>query len=728
MPSLSDTLRQNLRAALVGRDAERAQFALWLAAESLPVHVVHVSGPGGVGKTTLLREFERLALDAGVPAAMLDMRDAGADPASVEISIEAAFRRAGILGGALGNGRRVLLLDTFEDAQGLDGWLQRVFLPAQSADLLVVVAGRHAPAPAWTADAAWADATATMPLGNLSPADAAAFLDRRDVPVASRADVLAFTHGFPLALALVAERFRQAPGVPFVPSEAPDIVRTLLERFLHDVPSPEHRTAVEGAALVRSVSEPLLTALLAESPPRPDPAGDGADTAEAALTLGAPGAPGALAERAHALFGWLRGLTFVESGPRGLVLHEVAREAIEADLRWRDAERHAALHARARHHYTARLLAPGAETATVLGDYVHLFRDNPVVQPLLGPLQGAWRSADVRPARPLRDADTEAVVALVRQHEGDAEAAIAAHWLAVRPESTEVFDGPDGAPAGFLMSLALDDAEARDRDADPLARAAWAAVERTRRPGERVLLFRFWMDAREHQGISAVQSLIFAQTVRHYLTTPRLAVSLLPVADADAWGPVLAFAGLARWPEAEVAGGSAGGSAGGRGGVFGMDWRAVPPSTWLETLAGRIPHAVPAPPARVSADGLAVLSQDAFAEAVRDALRDAARPHRLGGNPLLRTALVQTAAGPDADEPDRIAALVALLSEAAEALQGTPREAPLWNALRLTYFKPAPSQAVAAERLDVPFSTYRRHLTRGVAHVAETLWRRETGG
>ena len=69
-----------------------------------------------------------------------------------------------------------------------------------------------------------------------------------------------------------------------------------------------------------------------------------------------------------------------------------------------------------------------------------------------------------------------------------------------------------------------------------------------------------------------------------------------------------------------------------------------------------------------------------------------------------------------------------LLTEAAATLQATPREAALWRALQLTYFKPAPSQALAAERLDVPFSTYRRHLVRGVAHVVDTLWRQETGG
>ena len=709
--TLSDALRQNLRAGLVGRDAERAVFASALAADALPFHVVHVSGPGGVGKTTLLRAFEALAAEAGVPAAFLDLRDVDATPDGVTRAVEAAFARAGTgaPAGAAG-GRRVLLLDTFEAAQSLDGWLQRVFLPARPDDLLVVVAGRHAPAPSWTADAAWAAAVCAMPLGNLTPAEAGAFLGGRDVPAADHAGVLAFTHGYPLALALVAERLRQRPGTPFAPADAPDVVRTLLERFVHDVPSPRHRTAIEGAALARAVTEPLLAALLGDAGPDAGPDAEAGGDGEAS------------AADAHALFGWLRGLTFVEDGPRGLALHDVAREAVEVDLRWRDAERYATLHARARRFYTSRLLAPGAETATVLGDYVHLYRDNPVVQPLLGSLAGAWRNADLRPARPMRPADVPALVAMARRHEGDAGAAIAERWFVQQPDATEVFDAADGTPAGFLTALALDDTDPADRAADPLARAAWAAVEGTRRPGERVLLFRFWMDADAYQGLSAVQSLVFARTVRHYLTTPRLAVSLLPVADPDLWGPVLAFAGLARWPEAAAAVGEQAFA------VFGMDWRAVPPAAWLDALAARVPTDVPAPPERAPSEGLAVLSQDAFAEAVRDALRGAARPHTLARNPLLRTAIVDAAAGPDADPVDRAAALVALLTEAAETLRLTPRETPLWNALRLTYLAPAPSQAIAAERLDVPFSSYRRHLTRGVAHVVDLLWRQETGG
>jgi hypothetical protein len=37
----------------------------------------------------------------------------------------------------------------------------------------------------------------------------------------------------------------------------------------------------------------------------------------------------------HELFEWLRGLSFIESGRLGLYPHDLAREALVADLRWR---------------------------------------------------------------------------------------------------------------------------------------------------------------------------------------------------------------------------------------------------------------------------------------------------------------------------------------------------------------------------------------------------------
>lgn len=156
-----------------------------------------------------------------------------------------------------------------------------------------------------------------------------------------------------------------------------------------------------------------------------------------------------------------------------------------------------------------------------------------------------------------------------------------------------------------------------------------------------------------------------------------------------------------------------------------MDWRAITLAAWLAVLAERAPNAVPEAPARVSAQAVAVFSKETFAKAVVDALRDVAQPYKQVQNPLLHTAIVAAAAGPDDDDALRADTLAALLARAAETLQTSPREVPFWNALRLTYFKPAPSQAIASERLDVPFSSYRRHLARGIAHVTETLWRQE---
>ena len=685
--TLRDRLAQARRARFVGREAERELFAGALAAEPPPFHIVHVYGPGGIGKTTLLDEYRRLSDEAGVPVATLDGHDLEPSPAAVA---EAA---AGALAGTEA-GRRVLLVDTYEALVPLDGWFRRTFVPDLSAGTLVVFAGRHRPAPEWRAE--WAEGVVTVPLRNLSRAEGTAFLDGRGVPEEAHGDVLAFTHGHPLALALVAERVRQRPGTAapaaFDPDEAQDVVRALLDRFVAAVPTPAHRAAVEAASVVRALTEPLL----------------------ADLTDGLPGD----GPSAHALFAWLRGLAFVEADPVGLRLHDLVRDLVGADLRWRDPARHAAFHARARRHYTARLREAAAEAdrQRTLRDYVHLYRDNPVVRPLLGRLYAAWEGADLEGSGPLAPGEAAAVRALVERHEGAASAEAVGYWLGRRPDAFEVFRARGGGVAGFLLTLPLDAVDDADREADPATRRAWDAVGARLRPGDRALLFRSWMDAEAYQDVSAVQSLVFARTVQLYLSTPRLALSLLPVADPDLWAPALAFAGLARWPEAEF-------EVGGRPhAVFGKDWRATPPTAWLDTLADRVPAAAPAPPAP-RADAPVVLGEDAFAEAVREALKAYARPHALAESPLVRSIAVRERGGEDAVE-----ALRALLTEAAEELRGGRREDAYYRALDATYLRPAPTQAVAAERMGLPFSTYRRHLRRGVDHVVGALWRRETGG
>ncbi len=677
--ALQDRLREAQHGHFVGREEECALFAGALAAEALPFHVLYLHGPGGIGKTALLREFQHAARRAEVPAVYLDGRNVEPTPEAFAQAAEHA---------GLPEGRGVLLIDTYETLSDLDDWLRDTFLPSVSEDLLVVLSGRYAPGPVWRSDLGWREVTRVLPLRNLTPAESMRLLDEAGVPEAEFVDILRFTHGHPLALALVADRRRQDPATPFVLDDSPDMVGTLLARFMQEIDDLAERDALEAAAAVRVVTEGLLAELLGRADVR-------------------------------GTFAWLRGLSFVESSPEGLFLHDLVREVLAADLRWRRPDRFSELNRTARAYYTRRLLGDEPETVqqAILADYTFLHRHNPVVQPLFAQLRGRWREAKLQTTGQPQGGEWAALRALVAQHEGDASAEIAAHWFEHQPGNVQVFRDAGGEPAGLLLRLALEATTEAERAADPAAQAAWAYLgeHAPLRGGERATFFRFWLDRERYQGVSAVQSLIFVATVRHYLQTDALAFTFLPCADPDFWATVFGFVGLRRLPEADF-------EVDGRPfGVYGHDWRAVPPARWLGSLAeqglpGEAGETVPEPP-----DRLVVLSRPDFAEAVHEGLRAYARPHALEDNPLLRSRLVaERAAG-----GDRAEALRALLNEAAEELNATPREEPYYLAVDATYLDPARTQAEAAEQLDMPFSSYRRYLKRGVEHIVETLWQHE---
>ena len=74
---------------------------------------------------------------------------------------------------------------------------------------------------------------------------------------------------------------------------------------------------------------------------------------------------------------------------------------------------------------------------------------------------------------------------------------------------------------------------------------------------------------------------------------------------------------------------------------------------------------------------------------------------------------------------DRAVTFTAIVYEAAQQLQSSPRDLKLYRALERTYLHPAVTQEQAAELLDLPFSTYRRHLKAGVLRLTELLWQEE---
>ncbi|HET7230490.1 MAG TPA: AAA family ATPase [Longimicrobium sp.] len=692
---LADRLGALRRQRFVGREDERTLFRDALSAPDPPFNVLHVCGPGGVGKTTLLREFAAEAARRASPALQLDARDLEPAPDAFCAALAAAMELPPGTPAAEAlrarGGRPVILVDTYELLRPLDGWLRGEFLPQLPAQAITVLAGRDQPAPEWRQE--WQSLARTLVLGNLEPGDVRSYLDRRGIPAGQHDAVLEATHGHPLALTLVADVLEQRPGQAFHLDSAPDVIRTLLGRFAQKTPTQRHRMALEACALLRLTTESLLAELM------------GGDDA-------------------HELFAWLRELSFVESGPLGLFPHDLARVALSADLRWRNPERYADLHHRARAWYARRLREThGISQQRVLSDYMYLHRDNPVVKPFID-----WAETGTAVPGALSDADRPVLRAMVARHEGEAAARIAEHWFARQPEGVLVVRGAHHEAAGFVHFVRLEEATAEDRHADPAVDAAlcWLQENAPLRRGERATFFRFWMAAEEYQAVSATQSLVFLKAAQHYLTTPGLAFTLFPVADAEFWAPFFAYIDLFRVPRADYASGER------RMTVFCHDWRTVPPMTWLELLARRELGATGAEPPSAAPEApggarVAVLGEAAFAEAVHDALRGYARPRELRRSPLLRTRIVAERAGAAAGEAERAAALQALLREAAEPLRAAPRLRKLWDALHLAYFEPAASQEKAAQRLFVSFSTFRRHLKSAEEQVTEALWRREIG-
>jgi hypothetical protein len=416
------------------------------------------------------------------------------------------------------------------------------------------------------------------------------------------------------------------------------------------------------------------------------------------------------------LFEWLRELSFVESSAEGIFPHDLARETLATDLRWRNPDWYVELHNRARKYYTDRLnQTSGLTQQRLMLDTVFLHRENAVIRSFFD-----WQTTGSMVPYSLEASDIPALEKMVAQHEGTESAEFATDWFAQYPQNVTVWRDTEGSPLGFLLSLPLHALNDRDSKLDPAVKSTRSFLENHApiQEHEVAILFRFWMARDTYQGISPIQSLIFIQVAKQYLTTPNLAFTFFPCADPDFWAAILDYAELTRYAEADFEIGDR------RYGIYGHDWRVMPPALWIARLAEKeVGGTGPVTPATI--EPVISLSHDDFTKAVKQALQDYARPNGLTGNPLLNSRLVLEAAGKGSKERAEI--LKSRIKEAAETLRIHPRDEKLFRALDQTYFHPAATQEAAAEILDLPFSTYRRHLTSGIQRLTEILWRREIG-
>ncbi|HSK89862.1 MAG TPA: ATP-binding protein [Euzebyales bacterium] len=684
--TLGDVLAARRRRRFVGRDGEVELFRAALDVAEPPFSVLHVHGPGGIGKTSLMDVYAALAAQAGRCVVRLDGRDTGPSRHAVARALGEVFDASdGDDPVPDPSGSMVVLLDSYERLAPLDDWVRTALIPRLPSSTLTVIAGRAPPGPGWRADPAWHDLLRVVSLRNLTSAESCSYLRECGVESALHDRLVAVTHGHPLGLSLLADVVVRG-GAMSLDSSTPDVVGTLLRRFVDVVPSSLQRRALGVCALARVTSEPLLRAAL--------PCDD-----------------------AHDVFEWLRGLSFIESGPDGLFPHDLARHALDADLRWRDPDGYKRVFRSVRAHIYGTLKSSyGHEQRHAIFGMKFLFRNLPSI---LSPVE--WSTWGAYHPEPARADDRGAILELVEAAEGGLSAAIAERWLDRQAEGFFVVRADDGAVRGFVGLLNLTAASAEDRVADPGAQAAWNAAHRQAPPrrGEVVTQSRFIIDREAYQSPSPTLNATPIVTIQRQLQTPNLAWDFLTLAEPELWDAYFALADMPRAVGADFEVGDR------RFGLYCHDFRVVPIDSLMELWTERALAQDFALPAVRQETQMLVLSQPDFTDAVRQALRDLHRPDLLARNPLLRTRLVHDRTGNG--EP-HAAVLHDLLREAVDALRQHPRDDKMLRAVERTYVRPRNTQEAAAAALGLPFSTYRRHLTHGVERIVSWLWEREVYG
>ena len=425
----------------VGRDEELAFLERLATAPLSSVTFIH--GIGGIGKSRLLHELAQRRRNAGASVVYIDCqsveptesgffrelsRAAGGDIATCEDAAQRLEELEDVL----------LLLDDIDALRLLDAWLRRTFVPSlPSTKVHVVFGGREAPLSAWV-QMPWSGGFRVLELEPIAESAAITLLAAGGMETARAEWINRIARGHPLALTLAALTLPSINDDQVLEQVAYHrIVDQFARRCLADIGDPATRRAVEAAAVVRRVTEPLLGAMLPDL------------------------APSDAYER-------LRSLPLMRLTRDGLQLHDTVREAIAYDLRSSDPQRYLALRRACWGRLTRELrTAPSSELWRYTADLLYLL-ENPAVREAFFP-SGAQRYA-VEPARVTDEAD---ILRMTATHDGPTAAQAVATWLKHGLDCFAVARERNGDVAGFYMLFESDRFEGGMLDGDPVL-ARWA--------------------------------------------------------------------------------------------------------------------------------------------------------------------------------------------------------------------------------------------------------------
>lgn len=338
----------------VGRDGELAQFRGYLEGRSDNRALWHLSGTGGMGKTTLLAAFRRMAENTGASFLLIDSRDVPHREVEVCRTIltmleVAPHRLPGPESGGnawleacvagvqeLAKTRRVIIaFDTFEELADLETWLRERLFARLLECALLITAGRLPLGGAWTASPAWRERMTAIPLDSLKREDAVLYSVRCGLMDGTESErVWRSSLGHPLAMSLAtAHRTGVAAGSDSM--DARSWFQQMADVWLKEAADAELRVLIEAASLPKRFDGSLLAA-----------------------ALDVPEVPAAAFDR-------LIRISFIRKAEQGWVMHDLMRDAVAFYLRERAPDRYKTLSARLACYLADRILESAGKRAAV---------------------------------------------------------------------------------------------------------------------------------------------------------------------------------------------------------------------------------------------------------------------------------------------------------------------------------------------------------------------------
>jgi DNA-binding winged helix-turn-helix (wHTH) protein len=549
--NIGDRLRAKAERRFVGRAAEMAELGNALAVESGGTQLCFVHGPGGIGKSTLPERLKGDARRAGIVCACIDASAMAPTPTAIvaaiaeDLALIETTTTLQDIGAAMTHADcRLLLIDSFDALGDTSGWVREKLLPALPAQVRIVLAGRNAPDTLWTTHPLWSGAMRCIQLGSLSPEESSHLLEAHAVDKAAHQAIVELSHGHPLALVLLAAEMQKHGRIPS--SLGRDTVRELIKRCASGAPTPLHRSALEVSARARTTTVALLAEVV-------DPL------------------------QASILFNWLSEQCYMNVGATGLSPHDLVRDVIDEDLRWRDPEGSRELDG-ALDRYLLKQLRNGRHASHAAVELQFLERSSTLMKRYFdfGALGTIFIGAAVA-------ADSDGIARLRDAGLPPAEKEMFDLWSGHPAARTFVARRSDGWVCGVTLILEIDRVDDATAEQDPVVAAVRRSLGRPPREEDGVsLMSRFTIPEGDRREASPAMNALQICHMVHWATEQDLHLWIIVAHHPDHFAPLLAEMHFERMPGCDRTFGEV------PVGCFMHDWKSEPWLIWRGRSSSRL--------------------------------------------------------------------------------------------------------------------------------------------